>query len=882
MWGASIACRSSVPATGNAAFLVRHPATPDCAARSLTLASPHHREQAVKTIVKAQAAIGAALGIALALGLSAPARAGPPSQPALRPLLADALQSLAARSGISILFRSAEVAGRRARSGVLPRDPQAALSALLQGTGLRARPVGNRSYLVERIPAMPRDTDAPPAPPPSGEVAPIVVTALRRPTLLEQTPASLIVIPSTQMASANARQLSDVAAMAPSLASTSAGNGLDRLSMRGIYGSGEASVGLYYGNAPVAGPAGSTSDPGFMTPNLLLVDIDRVEVLRGPQGTLYGAGSLAGTVRILFAQPDLDRWSAAAEAQAGDDGHFASFVVNAPLIVQRIAARAVLYGRRQDGVIDNIRLDRQNIDMRRDTGGRLSIKALPAEGWEAVVEAAWQRSAYADFSASAASLGRDHIDRALRLPFSASFWLASATAQGETPLGDIELSASRSRWRPRRSFDFTQVLEERRDDADACTAYADRATGVCSPAEAATFNNWIDRITPALIDQPLQVTSTTAEGRLSGAGRLNWTAGLFYNRRDDRGISRSLIVDPATGLPDGSPPFALRSFSGSLSQFALFGDATVRLRRWLDLTGGLRYFRYDKAAQGDRQVANLVTEPWGQPDHVAYRYKASGLVGRARADIHPATDMLIYFQVAGGFRPGGVNIIPGLDPNLAIYREDRVTSYEAGGRVSLLRRAVQLDAALYRQDWADMQYAAGTTSGAFGVIANIGRARIDGAEIGLSATPARRLDIRMQATWTDARLAVDQSTPLVTTGGRKGDRLPYVAPFAISAGVGRRWPTPAGLTLRADAQIRYVGRYHSEFRQTSADDRTIGGHTLAAVQAALESTRWTLTARVDNVANDRGATWAASNSFTPDARTLNPPRSYSLTLAARF
>lgn len=345
--------------------------------------------------------VAAASAAALASGTGAAAEA--PGGGAL----ADALHVFARRAHVSILFRPEIVSGlkpadraRPARPIVSPRagspgapapavSPEATLAAMLRGTGLVARRIAPRTYVIERSLQPPLQSPiarsparaALPEPP-----APIVVTALRRPTLLLETPLSMVAIDGQEWRDLGGRSNADVAKLAPSLALSPAGAGLDRMSMRGVFSAGEPSVGLYYGTMPVSGPSGSTSDPGMMTPNLLLADVDRIEVLRGPQGTLYGAGSLAGTVRILFRQPDLDRNGGSAEAslsstRGGGEGFDTQAVANLVLEPGRLAVRAVAYRRREAGFADNEALGLSNIGRRDDTGGRISLKWQPVEDW---------------------------------------------------------------------------------------------------------------------------------------------------------------------------------------------------------------------------------------------------------------------------------------------------------------------------------------------------------------------------------------------------------------------------------------------------------------------------------------------------------------------
>lgn len=828
------------------------------------------------------------MALALTLGAivtgPAVAEAAPARQQ--REALGGALRRLALHKNGSILFRPEMVAGRTAPPAAVGNMPlEQALGVLLAGSGLRHRRIGRNTFLIERRPAERRD--APPAPAAPDERQPIVVTALRRPMLLGDTPASIVAITRGDMRRSGATDLGDIATLAPSLTLTNLGTGLDRLSMRGVYGAGEASVGLYYGDTPVAGPSGSTSDPGFMTPNLLMVDVDRVEVLRGPQGTLYGAGSLAGTVRILFAQPALDKMEGRIESSSGfrsngDPDLFTSAWMNVPILADRIAARALLYRRTRGGTIDNPALKGRDLDDRVETGGRLALRFADGNGWRLTLGAAYQRSRYRDASQASLVAGQDETTRPVRLPFRGIFAMASAALHGETDLAAVDLSVSRYRWTTRRTFNLTNVLLSQKDNRTDCANLFGRSAPACSDAELARWNGYIDAHVPAILDQPLKVGATTAELRLSNTGRLSWTAGAFFSRRRDEGSSAVRQAERATGLTLDQPAFGLRRFSGRLDQFAGYVDASWSLSDKLDVTGGGRFFHYRRSAAGETVIRNIVTEPYDAAYGFSDRYSASGTVTRLRADYRPLSGVLLYGQFASGFRPGGINIIPGLDPRLAVYRDDRIASIEAGSRLSLLDAAMEIDLAAYRQRWTDMQYAAASRNGAFALITNIGNARIKGAEIGLTIRPAASLTARLQATYTDARLSSDQITDLATTPGRTGDKLPYVAPWVLSGSIMHSWSLSSATRLRADVTGRYLGRHHSAFRRDDPNDLSIGGTGTVDARLSIETGRWDASLFIDNLTDARGRIWASSGSFETGAVSRNPARTAGVALAANF
>src|SRR5579863_674902 len=192
---------------------------------------------------------------------------------------------------------------------------------------------------------------------PAAALQEIVVSATKRDTLILETPISMTVIGSDVLETANVDAAADFVRMVPGLTAIDSGPGQKRYALRGLQSAGGPEVALYYDDIPISGLPGSTLDTGADQPDLKLWDVDRIEILRGPQGTLYGNGSMGGAIRILSKRPDLSEFSAAAESyraltQDGNPSWGVSGMVNAPVIEDRLAVRATFYDRHNGGWLD--------------------------------------------------------------------------------------------------------------------------------------------------------------------------------------------------------------------------------------------------------------------------------------------------------------------------------------------------------------------------------------------------------------------------------------------------------------------------------------------------------------------------------------------------
>jgi hypothetical protein len=295
---------------------------------------------------------------------------------------------------------------------------------------------------------------------------------------LTDTPISLVAVRGEDLMHDQATSLEGLARLAPSLTVTSSGPGFNRLTMRGAYAAGEATVALYYGNVPVAGPGGSTSDPGLMTPDLVLADVDRVEVLRGPQARStapvrwpapcaccstvrnWTSGRLAWTaVPARPAAAPFRQCDGSDEPAAG---------------AGQIALRAVGWHEYTGGVVDFPRLGRSNTDDQVREGGRLALRWQLAPDWRADLTGVWQRSRIGNTHSTTAGALPNQSQGQVIVPFFDTFAMAALDLHGKLAGVSLDATLARSWWRPHRFWDFTQSQLNHLGDGTACAAWADR------------------------------------------------------------------------------------------------------------------------------------------------------------------------------------------------------------------------------------------------------------------------------------------------------------------------------------------------------------------------------------------------------------------------
>ncbi|MEH3047237.1 TonB-dependent receptor [Sphingomonas adhaesiva] len=834
------------------------------------------------------AVVGATVAVAPCCG-PVPARAEPVSGLPRKPLPRDVpagpldmvLRRIAADSDEQILVDPVLLAGRRGGGVARGTALETALARVLAGSGLTVRRVGPGVLVVVAAgPARDEDDRAWPAEPD------IVVTAQRRPTLLSEAGPDLAVVSGATLAQNRTVERRTLARLLPALTVTSTGPMQQRLSVRGVLGTGESTVGVYFGEVPVTAPSGTGFDPGAMSPDIDLIDVERVELLKGPQGTLYGASSMGGTLRTIFRQPDAGAWAAEVSAEAGiatggAPGAALSAMVNAPLVDDRLALRVVAGRRRIGGAIDNARLGYRDGDTADRESARVALAWTPDDALRIDLSGLVQDNRLADAGVWILDDGRRRADLPVRTPSAERLRLVTGTARWAPGKLRVTATLSHYGWRTIRQIDFTNVLERQRGSDAACRRYAalTGSGGGCDDAVRAAYRTWLDTRLPAILYQPMQLRSTSGELRLSddGNGAWRWTIGVFAEHRADRVDSNTVRADAASGTI--VTPLDLtgrRLLDMRLDQQAVFAEASRALGAGFTATLGMRAYRYVREAGGSVPVPNIITGT-GLVEEARYRTTATGRNAKAALDWRAADGTLVRLIASQGFRPGGVNITPELTPAERVFRADRLWNYELGVKLPLHGAAAGVEGSAFHIDWDDTIFVASSANGAFLYNTNLSSVDIDGVEARATAnTGAWRFAVA--GTWLSARLAADAVPGTMEGTGRRGDRLPQVPALSWVASADTRLRTGAQASVMLGALASGSSGFFSAFGADNPYRERTPGRMLVDLYALYRRGAWSARLGVDNVADASAPSRIFSSAFGERQVYAARPRTVTLTM----
>ncbi|WP_246263443.1 TonB-dependent receptor domain-containing protein [Caulobacter soli] len=762
-----------------------------------------------------------------------------------------ALLDLALQAGISLGGDLEACRGQAPRlSGVMDLDE--ALDRILAGSRCAWTRIDAETILIRRTPAKP----APPGPSPATSEAPpsalgeVIVTAQRQPNLPGRTPFALSVVSSEQARRERIYSLGDLDGEVAGMSTTHLGPGRDKVLLRGLSdgaftGQTQSIVSLYLDEVPVTYNAPD--------PDLRLADIERVEVLRGPQGTLYGGGSIGGVVRIVTRKPDLDETSVdlmagLSNTRGGGPGDELEATANIPLISGKAALRAVVYRERQGGYIDNPALGLDGVNHADRHGGRLALRTALGPDWSANMVLTHQSIHNDDTQYSLRRLGPLLRDNRVREPHDNSFDQGSLTLAGEGSWGRLTASASRL------GHHFTS-----RFDASAATGLYGLAEGAAAFDETKRTNLTVAEITYA-----------TPQG-----GRVTGLAGAFVSTGHARTATALGSVD-GPDAPLGAVAYA-EARDDNIREAALYGELTYALTPHLSLTAGLRWFDYGL------DVVSQVTQDDETRD-VAGKNDENGLSPKLLLSVSASSDWLVYVQVAEGYRAGGFNTAGRLDLDFdqpgaptRRYRPDELWNYEVGAKVRWLDDRLQLRAALFQADWTSIQSDQYRADG-LPYTANIGAGHNRGLELEAVWRASPRLDLRGAALLSDPSLK--RQDPALDGAGVA---LAGINGVSASFGFDFRQPLNGERTLRAQGRLRYVG--HARLSLAPEPAEAAPDYIEGSASLSLETPRWTLGVYVDNLFDRTADSFAFGNPFNPptDAEmTPLRPRTLGLRLSARF
>ncbi len=749
--------------------------------------------------------------------------------------LANALLDFAVQAGLSINETGIDFRGARANAVNGRFTQEDALRRLLAGTGFQFQFVAEDTVQVR---VAKRAAITPPRP---MSIENVVVTATKRAEFAQSLPYSIAVTRGEELEDMGVESASGLPPYVAGLTSTNMGAGEDKLFVRGLTdsvlpGLSESVVGLYLDETRIADDAPD--------PNLQLVDIDRVEVLRGPQGSLYGAGSLAGLVRIVTRKPVMDEFRAMggasfASTAGGELSGGLNAMVNLPIVRNKLALRMVAYSDTTSGYVDNVRLREPNINRTTITGGRMIAGWQPNRIWNITANLTYQETSARDSQYYLQSLGPDNRDNLLREPHYDRILMSGVTADAD--LGDLNFVSNTS-------F-LDRHLKERFDASQAWAGL----TGF--PPGASPF------------DFSRSIVSFTHETRLSssGGGRWEWLAGLFLTHRDEDFTSN------LTGPDDsGATVLARKEYrEDRASEAALYGEVTYRFTRVLSLIAGARIFYASHSVSAER--SGLLVDA---PSPFRGTSTQSGVAPKLVLSYKPSAHQTYYAQFSEGYRLGGINVDgpPGAtgEPERG-FDSDNLKNFEIGSKLDLWGGAVVANSTAYAVIWDNVQTDQIAQDGAFFIL-NAGTVRDIGVEADFDTEPLPNLNVQVHGFWNNAKLLHPNPLLVAGEGGLPG------APDE-SVGLSARYDLDLhnwGAAF-AGASFDYVGTSHLGFGENTP---SMGNYRLVNVRLGWARGDWQTVIFVDNLTGDVQNTFAFGNPFNiATERQITPPRPRTMGLS---
>ncbi len=805
----------------------------------------------------------ATVGCVAVLSLTTPTLAAPatrafsiPSKPVAAALIDFAIQAeVSIGDGGACKGRSRPLMGQFA----VPEG----LGRMLAGAGCAYQIIDGGAFRIVRenpIPARaaaippPAPHRQPPSPDPAVYSSEVVVTATRRKLAEGRIPAAISLVAGSRLAVIGGRDERDVARQFSGVAMTNLGMGRDKIMIRGLSdgaftGRTQSAVGTYLDQTPITYNAPD--------PNLFLADIERVEVLKGPQGALYGGGSIGGVLRIVTRQPLMGDTSAmlrvgASDTRSGSGGHLLEGAVNLPIVSDKAALRLVGYSELRGGYFEDPTRSYPNKTHR--DGGRAALAVRLAPSWRLTLGAARQAIAKADahYATQTPNTARWRRWRANRIAESHinRFSQASARLEGFGDWGKFQSSTT-----------FIHHTFSSRYDAS-------RTLSAESSGD-----------TVGVFDDPSRTGMLVQDANfLSPVGRrVQWLAGVFVLQSREETTPILTALNPVTHI--GSPLYQETRLDRR-RELAVYGEFSYTLARDWTLAVGGRGFR-TRTRTGSNIVvsANIATLGRGQSRAFEDEHIYAGFSPKIALSYSPPSGALFYILGSQGYRTGGFNTGGYLAPTRQRrFSPDSLWNAEIGGKFDLLGGRLRIREALFYDIWSNMQTDQFDGDG-LAFTYNVGRGRSLGLEVEARFQATPRLTLQANALLTDSALTRAGSGAQPTYN----EALPGAPRASINALALWERPITGFGTLQLGGEVGYVGSSHVTFDRMGLPPS--GDYLTGRLFMELKTGRWALGGYLDNPTNSSADTFAYGNPFSfgqaPQATPLRP-RTLRATLTAQF
>lgn len=754
----------------------------------------------------------------------------------------------------------------------------------------------------------------------------ITVTASKRGEQnLQSVAASIFALAGDSFEEKGQLDFEDFAGSVPGLQFQDLGPGDKEYIIRGVNGNGPSVVGAYFDEFVITST--DNQDGGGKNAPIKLIDLERIEVLNGPQGTLYGANSMAGNIRFIPRKPNLEEVDAFldldfSDTDEGGDNNSISGAVNIPLIEDELAVRLVAWRTDNSGWIDQPRLERtvggvttydgddDDINDEETTGGRIMLRWQPNDRLTLDVM-------YLDQNTEIGGSSRFTDDGTPAWPDQPP---EIANLPGNTGFAPLPGLGSLT---PNDDFINTDVTVNERDDDVQLLGFTaqyefDAGNWLLSVGKYEHEIEFVFDSTPILLFfgvpaagvtvQPQKQEVEMVETRFSSTfdGNFNFVAGLYY-QKDEYDFDVNVVTTDGNGNPVPWNPLDANDFFGGgtaffgrfredeVEQMAAFGEAYFDLNDQWQLLVGLRYFEVDlESIQGNlHNFGGGANVPAGRIIGTTVNGNSVGLIETDEDQVttkltltyKPSEEVMIYGTYSEGFRVGGINnsnqpFAAGIP---ATYESDDLTNYELGIKSRLYGGRVQANAALFFIDWEDIQVEPRDPAGNIPFTVNGGDAEISGFEWAVGALLTDELKLDFTGTLffshelTDDQPVLPGSSPFVITG-LDGDDIPNIPDYQLYAALTYDMEV-AGRNLTLIGDVTYRDDSNTEFRDDNAFNIELDSFTILNFTANYDVTdNVTVSVYVKNLTDELAVYDGIGTFQDPESLVAARPRTFGLSL----
>ncbi|HET6628473.1 MAG TPA: TonB-dependent receptor [Woeseiaceae bacterium] len=704
----------------------------------------------------------------------------------------------------------------------------------------------------------------------SADLEEIVVTASRREQSVQDVAASVAVIDPESYATAGLNSLDEVLKYVPGVNFNDGGApGQGSITMRGVANIfSTASVGIYVDDVPYGSVTAFAEGANFALDNLL-GNVERVEIIKGPQGTLFGASSMGGSVRYITRDPSLTEIDGAftadfSDTQEGDFNQLYKGEFSMPIVEERLALGVSGFWQETGGFIDETSRSLENVNNADLVGGRAALLfdatdelSFELSYTDQKFEFSNSNSVPFDVATGEPLFGRYAISSPIDTPTEINFELIAGSAEYRTDWATATLVSSSQEFAQNAVLDLTTAFG----------AFVDGLLGV--PPGTNTV----------LLDLDISTERTVHEFRLTSpdSDQVEWLAGLYYTKEESNNFQGAQVIP-------GPLDLVTQQFPSDYEEIAAFGNLTWYFSPELDATVGLRLSSNEMAVQftGTGVLAGPNLPPETVEDDVqTYLFNLR---------YRPNEDTSIYGRIANGYRPASANLSL-IDPatgevlSVPFIQSDSLWSYEVGAKGSLLDGVLLYDVAIYTLMWEDLQ----VFRSFMGV--NVGGNAVsdvtaNGFESTVTWQPTDAFDLAATVAYTRSEL--DDDDPSV--GGLAGEQLPRIPEFTWSLNGTYTFPlgdmdafVGAGIAYQDERKTQFIGGAAADGTVIAPANPnfTVPDYTLVDLSAGVAFDRYRVSLYANNLLGEYGFQ-NAGTSIAGGTATVLQPRTVGLVLNVEF